>query len=73
MTAKKANLELAQASRKRKCHKCNRTIVKGEYFIKDRNKACCIDCALSVVTNSELKAKIERLRKGQILAWIGTG
>jgi len=73
MTTKKANLELVQAGRKRKCHKCNRTIVKGEYFIKDKNKAYCIDCSLSIVTNSELREKIERLRKGQISTWISTG
>ncbi|MCC6023655.1 MAG: hypothetical protein LZ166_00720 [Thaumarchaeota archaeon] len=61
--------ELVQAARKRKCSKCGKTIVKGEYVLRTGKKAYCLDCAATIVTDPVLKEKIEGLRKGQLTGY----
>jgi len=68
--AAEAAQELTQATRKRKCHRCGRTIVKGEYVLREKKNAYCLECAAAIVTDPALKEKIEKLRKGQITAYL---
>jgi len=68
MSAESAQ-ELIQVARRRKCHKCGRAILKGEYILREKKKAYCLECAASVVTDPGLRQKIEELRRGQITAY----